>query len=169
MRERAPGGGGLLRNEWWRVGGAVLAGVVAASSLPPWGFWPLGFAGVAGLALLVAGRAWLGRLAVGAAWGLGFFTTGLWWMGEFSMPGAGAVVVLETLFVTAAVVAVPPGRWGLLAGPGALVLAEAARSATPFGGLPMAGLALGQAASPLAGAARVGGPLLVLGLVAAGG
>ena len=45
------------------------------------------------------------------------------------------------------------------------MLAEAVRGAVPFGGLPMAGRALGQGGSPMAGAARVGGPLLVLALV----
>ena len=124
---------------------------------------------MAGLALLLRGRTAPWRAAVGAAHGIGFFTVGLWWMGEFTGPGAGAVVVLETLFVVAAAAATPPGPAGALALPGALVLAEAARSAVPFGGLPMAGLALGQAAGPLAGAARVGGPLLVAALVVVAG
>jgi apolipoprotein N-acyltransferase len=52
---------------------------------------------------------------------------------------------------------------------GAMVLAEALRSTWPFGGLPMGGVALGQASSPLAGAARLGGPLLLVGLVWLGG
>lgn len=147
------------------MGAAVLAGLVAAFSLPPWGWWPLGFAGVAGLSVLLADRPAWGRAAVGAAWGGAFFGVGLWWMGEFSRPGAVVVVVLETLFVMAAAAATPPGRRGQAALPGALVIAEAARGAMPFGGLPMAGLALGQAGGPLAGTARVGGPLLVLGLV----
>ena len=148
---------------------AALAGLVAAVSLPPWGWWPLGFVGVGALSLLLEGQRVWQRLAVGAAYGFGFFTVGLWWMGEFNVAGAGAVVVLETVFVVVAALAIPPVRGRALAVPGTLVLAEAARGAIPFGGLPMAGLALGQAGSPLAGAARVGGPLLVLALVAVGG
>ena len=50
-----------------------------------------------------------------------------------------------------------------------MVLAEALRSTWPFGGLPIGGVALGQASSPLAGAARLGGPLLLVGLVWVGG
>lgn len=163
---RSAGGGAGVRATAGASALAVLSGLVGAFSLPPWGWWPLGFAGVAGLGLLLAGRPALARAALAGAHGIGFFAVGLWWMGEFSAPGAGAVVVLETLFVAAAAVATPAGRWGAVALPGALVLAEAARGATPFGGLPMAGLALGQADGPLAGAARVGGPLLVLALVA---
>ena len=151
------------------AGLAVVSGLAAALSLPPWGWWPLGFAGVAGLAWLLGGRRAWDRLAVGAVFGVGLFTPGLWWMGEFNAFGAALVVLLETAFVAAAAVATPPGRERAVALPATLVLAEALRSAVPFGGLPMAGLALGQAGGPLAGAARVGGPLLVLALTAAVG
>ena len=148
---------------------ALGAGLVAAFSLPAWGWWPLGIAGMAGVAVLLQDRSARARALVGAAFGVGFFVPGLWWMGEFNAVGAAFVVVLETAFVALGAAAVPPGRGRLLALPGALVLAEAVRGAVPFGGLPMAGLALGQADAPLAGAARVGGPLLVLALVAVAG
>lgn len=147
------------------AGPAALAGLVAAFSLPSWGWWPLGIAGVAALPGLLAGRPVRSRALVGAAFGIGFFVPGLWWMGEFNAVGAALVMVLETAFMAAAAAAVPPGRSRVLALPGTLLLAEAARGAVPFGGLPMAGLALGQAGAPLGGAARVGGPLLVLALV----
>ena len=138
--------------------------MVAALSLPPWGWWPLGVAGVAPLPALLQERRARGRALVGAAFGACFFVPGLWWLGEFNAGGAVLVMVLETTFATVASVAVPPGRGRLLGLPAALVLAEAARGVTPFGGLPMAGLALGQAGGPLAGVARIGGPLLVLAL-----
>ncbi len=152
----------------WRMGAllALFAGLVAAFSLPSWGWWPLGIAGVAALPALLADRGARGRAMVGVGFGAGFFIPGLWWMGEFNAAGAGLVMVLETAFVTAAMAAVPPGRGRTVALPGVLVLAEAVRGAIPFGGLPMAGLALGQADAPMAGAARVGGPLLVLALIA---
>ncbi|MGH9181898.1 MAG: apolipoprotein N-acyltransferase, partial [Acidimicrobiales bacterium] len=53
--------------------------------------------------------------------------------------------------------------------PAAIVLAEAARGAWPFGGLPMAGLALGQVNGPLAPSARVGGQLGLVALAGIGG
>jgi apolipoprotein N-acyltransferase len=46
-----------------------------------------------------------------------------------------------------------------------MVLAEWLRDIWPFGGLPLGGIALGQVAGPLAFAARIGGPLLLTGLV----
>ena len=147
----------------------MAAGLVTALSLPSWGWWPLGFAGLAGMAALLEGRRAPARALVGAAFGLGFFVPGLWWMGEFNALGAGLVMVLETAFVALAAAVVPADRGRVLALPGALVLAEAVRGAVPFGGLPMAGLALGQADAPMAGAARLGGPLLVLALVAVAG
>ncbi|HET7486441.1 MAG TPA: apolipoprotein N-acyltransferase [Acidimicrobiales bacterium] len=167
--EAPPPAARRARRSLTAAGLAAGAGVVAACSLPPWGFWPLGMAGVAGLALLLAGRPARGRALVGLGFGLGFFAVGLRWLAEFSAPGCVVVIVMEAGMLAAGMVLVPPGRGRWLALPGALLLVEAVRGAVPFGGLPMAGLALGQAGSPLGGAAHVGGPLLVLALVAAGG
>lgn len=148
---------------------ALAAGASVALSVPPWGWWPLAFAGLAALCrLLRAPRAGTRALA-GALFGLGMFTPGLWWMGEFNVVGAALVVLLETSFVTLAALVTPPGRWASLALPATLVLAEAARGAVPFGGLPMAGVALGQVGGPLAPAARLGGALLVLAVAVAAG
>ena len=58
---------------------------------------------------------------------------------------------------------------GLLGFPAALVLAEGLVARWPFGGEPLGDVALGQSAGPLAQAARVGGPLLVIGLAATAG
>ncbi len=60
-------------------------------------------------------------------------------------------------------------RWVVAALPAALVLAEAVRGRWPFGGLPLAGLDLGQADGPLLAAARLGGHLLVVALVGVAG
>ena len=54
------------------AGAACLgAGALVALSLPPWGWWPLAFAGIALLDLLLAERPWRSRLARGwrPAWG----------------------------------------------------------------------------------------------------
>ena len=136
-----------------------------ALSLPPWGWWPLGWVGLGVLAWLVDGLPWRQRALVGLAFGLGQFVPGLWWMLEFNAVGAVLVMLLETAMVVGACVAAR----SLVALPAALVLAEFVRGEVPFGGLPMAGVALGQVDGPLAGAARLGGALLVLGLAALAG
>lgn len=151
-----------------RLAACVVAGALTALSIPPWGWWPLAFVGLAVLASVTEGvERKRRRAAAGAAFGLGMFVPGLWWMSDFHAVGGPAVMLLEAAFLAAAVVLVPAGgRWRVVAFPAALVLAEAARGAVPFGGLPMAGIALGQAAGPLAPLARVGGELLILGAVA---
>ena len=55
----------------------------------------------------------------------------------------------------------PAGRWRWVALPAALTVAEAIRFSFPFGGAPLASLAISQVAGPLAPLARIGGPLLL--------
>ena len=152
-----------------RTGRAALAGVLVALSLPPWGWWPLAFVGLAALAVLLGDRGAAGRFRVGTAFGMGMFTVGLWWMGEFNALGAGLAVLVESAFIGLAGAACPPGRGRALGLPAGLVLAEGLRRIVPFGGLPLAGIALGQVGGPLAGTARIGGELLVLALTAVAG
>lgn len=152
-----------------KLGGAALAGVVVALSLPPWGWWPLAFAGLGVLSLLLGEQPGWARFRIGTAFGLGMFTVGLWWMGEFNGAGAALAVAVEALFAGMAGAACPRGRGRLLGLPAALVLAEGLRRIVPFGGLPLAGIALGQVGGPLAGAARIGGELLLVGMAAVAG
>jgi apolipoprotein N-acyltransferase len=133
-------------------------------------------AGAAALFAAVDGRRVRTRLGAGMVAGLGLYVPGLWWMRDFSLPGFVAAVVLEAAILAGAM-AVMPGPRAIRAGPGlrlaafpaALVLAEAVRGAWPFGGLPLAGIELGQVAGPLGPAARLGGRLLVVGLVSGAG
>jgi len=142
---------------------AAGGGVLGAFSLPPWGWWPLGIAGLALYAFALAGASRRSRAWSGAAFGLGMFSIGLWWITEFHAVGYVALLALEISFFVAA--AMTTTR--LVVFPAAVVLAEAARGAVPFGGLPLGGLALGQAESPLVASSRIGGALLVLALAAA--
>lgn len=145
------------------------AGALMAASLPPWGWWPLAPAGAAVLVASLRDRPWSSRLLAGAAAGLGLYGPGLWWMTEFSAPGYVATTLLEAGIVGLAMVAVPSRGGRLVAFPAALLLADALHGHWPFGGLPLAGIALGQAAGPLAPAARLGGHLLLVGLVGTAG
>jgi apolipoprotein N-acyltransferase len=157
-----------------RRGGVVVPSLVAgaglALSLPPWGFWVLAFPAAGLLWWRLGGLRVRARLLAGWTAGLGLFVPGLWWATTFNTYGGVVLMAVESLAPALACAVVPGrarGRAGALAG--AMVLAEALRSTWPFGGLPMGGVALGQASGPLAGAARVGGPLLLVGLVWLGG
>ncbi len=167
---------------------AGVGGLLLALSLPPWpgstGTWPLGVAGAALVFAAVDGRRLRTRLGAGMGAGLGLYVPGLWWMRDFSLPGFVAAAGLEAAILAAALAVMPgpgpgpgppaparasPAGWRMAAFPAAVVLAEAVRGAWPFGGLPLAGIELGQVAGPLAPAARLGGRLLIVGLVALGG
>ncbi len=147
----------------------MVAGVLLSSGLPPFGWWPLALLGAGGLVGVVDRTALGQRLAVGLAAGVGFLGPGLWWMTEFHVAGYALAVVVEAALFTFGVALAPSGP-GLVVGlPAALVAAEALRGVWPFGGVPVATLAQTQIGGPLALASRLGGGLLVAGLVAASG
>jgi apolipoprotein N-acyltransferase len=146
---------------------AVVAGVLTALSLPPWGWWPLAFVGLGLLYRVLEGRSPRGRLLLGWLAGLGMFGIGWFWFIEFSGPGGVLSIAAEALFLGVGAVLVPPRHGRLIAFPAAVVLVEVLRGAWPFEGLPLAGVALGQVSGPLAPFARVGGGLGLLLLAAA--
>jgi apolipoprotein N-acyltransferase len=151
------------------VAPSLLGGLLLAFSLPPWGWWPLAFAGAAVVFWRLAGLSWRARLLAGWAAGLGCFVPGLWWSASFNWYGAAVLMVVEAFSIAIAALAVPPRRWRVPSSVGAFTLAEALRVSWPFGGLPLGGLFLGQATGPLLDAARLGGPLVLTGLVWLGG
>src|SRR5438874_4121271 len=146
----------------------LAAGLLLTASLPPFGWWSLALAGAALLAdtLVRLDRARM-RLLAGAAAGLTLYAVGWFWMSEFSAPGYVIAVLIEVAILSAASLSVARGR--LWAVPAALVLAEFVRDRFPFGGVPLAGLPLGQVGGPLVPAARLGGELLVVALLGAAG
>jgi apolipoprotein N-acyltransferase len=148
----------------------VLAGLCLAASVPPWGWWPLAFVGVALWDRLLAERAWRSRLwrtwVVAAAW----LFPSLLWMWDLTAPGYVVAAAVFALYFGLAAIAVPPrAPWRWLALPAAIVMAEIARWTFPFGGVPLATLAMSQANAPLAQTARLGNAIIVSGLVAAVG
>ncbi|MGA2522029.1 MAG: hypothetical protein ABSG81_14575, partial [Acidimicrobiales bacterium] len=149
---------------------SLLAGVLIALALPPWGFWVLAFAGAGLLWWRLRGLRLRARLLAGFCAGVGMFVPGLWWVTSFNTYGGIVLMLLESIAPALACAVVPGrtrGRSAALAG--AMVLTEVVRASWPFGGLPIGGVALGQAGGPVAGAARLGGPLLLVSLVWLGG
>jgi apolipoprotein N-acyltransferase len=97
----------------------------------------------------------LRSIVFAAAW----FTPSMLWMVDLTAPGYLIAIVVFSLYVGVAGLAVPGRsssawvRW--LALPAAFTLAEAARCTFPFGGVPLATTAMGQASAPLGQIARV--------------
>lgn len=149
---------------------AVLAGGCIAASMPPWGWWPLAFVGIALADRLLADRPWRSRARrmwlVAAAW---LFPSTVWML-DLTPPGYVVAQAVAAAMFAVGVAAVPAGgaprRIGLV---GAFVVAELVRWSWPFGGVPLATLAMSQAGSPLAPVVRTLGSLLLVALVVVGG
>jgi apolipoprotein N-acyltransferase len=134
--------------------------------VPPFGWWPLAIVGIGLLSTTFrAEPSGQGRAMRGLLFGLGLYVPSLWWMGQFSVPGAIFVGALESAITAVAFVAIPRRRAELFV-PAGLVLADSLRSLWPFGGLPLGGIDLGQAAGPLAPLVGFGGRLLLIGVTA---
>lgn len=140
----------------------LLGGLLVAAALPPWGIWPLAFLGVAlfetGLQEADTARQRLGR---GVLFGLGWLGPGMVWMWFLTVPGYLLATLLFAGFHGLAALVAPRGPWRVVGRPAAHTLAEALRMCFPFGGVPLATLAIGQAGGPFIGVARVGGVLLL--------
>ena len=168
-RQRSSAASGR-RRPWDRPGlYAVLAGLLLAGSLPPWGWWPLAFAGIAVLDRLLADARWQARFGRGAVTGLALFAPTVVWISQLTAPGYVVAVVVFAGSVGAMAVAVPPGAGRRLGLVGAWALCESVRMSWPFGGVPLSLLAVGQVGGPLAGLARIGGVLAISGATVAVG
>ncbi len=148
---------------------ALVAGGLVGCSLPPFGPWFLGPIGLGVAAWTIRGSRWRARAFTGLLVGVGQFTIGCVWALEFTGLGYVVLVAFESAFIAIALAVVPSGRGRLLAFAGSLTILEWARDHWPFGGLPIGSAAIGQAGGPLAGLARIGGPLAVGAAVALAG
>src|SRR5262245_57758352 len=119
-------------------GRCVLAGLTLCLSVPPWGWWPLAFLGVAQWDLLLEDQSWIRRFRrtwlVAATW----LFPSMAWIVYLTPPGYVVAVVAYAAFFGVLAALVPahaPARW--IALPGAIVLAELLRWSWPFGGVPL--------------------------------
>jgi apolipoprotein N-acyltransferase len=140
---------------------ALGAGALVAVSLPPWGWWPLAVVGIAVLDRLLANRPWRSRFARGWLFGFGWLPMGMAWMWYMTPAGWIAATVVYAGYIGVACAVTPAGPWRRLGLPAAITVAEAIRWCFPFGGVPLASLAISQVPGPLAAVVRVGGSLLL--------
>ncbi len=149
--------------------GCAAAGALICLSMPPWGFWPLAFLGLAALDRLLDGQKVTARLM------RGWLVTGVWllgstfWMLDLSVIGYFAANITYSFFYGIACALTPGQRLRRLALPGWLVLVGYLRWRWPFGGVPLATLAQSQSDAPLGQVSRVLGPLLIVALAGVAG
>lgn len=149
---------------------AIGGGMLLAGSVPPWGWWPLAFVGIAVLDRLLADRPWRSRFARGTLLAAGWLYPAMLWMWDLTAPGyVVAAALFACYFGIASALTPATGPWRRLVLPGAIALAELARWSWPFGGVPLAHLALSQVDTPFGQVARLGGSLLVVVIVVVGG
>jgi len=143
-----------------RVAASLGAGALVAFSMPPWGWWPLAFVGVACYAAILRSSR-TGGFWCAVTFAAGWLAPATGWM-WFLVPAGWPIVI--ALFAVAhgaaAALAVRSARPWIVA-PLLHALAELLRWSVPFGGVPLASLGIAMADSPVAPAARLGGPLLL--------
>ncbi len=141
---------------------ALLAGVLVAFSLPPWGFWPLAFLGIMVFETVLGEEPTRGeRFRYGWLFAAGWLFPGMVWMWFLTAPGYLIAAAMFAAFHGIAAMASPKGPWRVIGRPVAHTMAEALRFCFPFGGVPLASLAISQSGGPLIGVARVGGAILL--------
>jgi len=148
-----------------RFARALIAGLLVASSMPPWGWWPLAFVGLAmftSLELIATGSRQ--RFITGFIFGLGWFFPALAWMWFLTAPGyIIGVAMYASLHGLASLVVVrkDDNRSFLFMSPVAHMLIEVLRMCLPFGGVPLATLGIAQVGGPLHHVASIGGVILL--------
>lgn len=144
----------------------MLSGVLIAGSLPPWGWWPMIFLGIAVWDDLTADVGPFARFrrsfVIAATW----LTIAMFWMIDLTLPGFIVAVLAYSCYFGVAGAVTPTKRTHrFIVFPAAIVVAELIRWRFPFGGVPLANIALSQVETPLAWTARLGGPYLIIVLV----
>ena len=148
-----------------RFARALIAGLLVASSMPPWGWWPLAFVGLAMFTSLeLTATHARQRFTTGFVFGLGWFFPALAWMWFLTAPGyIVGVAMYASLHGLASLVVVRKdnNRSFLFLSPVAHMLIEVLRMCVPFGGVPLATLGIAQVGGPLHRVASIGGVILL--------
>ncbi|MCE2764196.1 MAG: apolipoprotein N-acyltransferase [Ilumatobacteraceae bacterium] len=148
----------LVRRRAWPR--AIVAGLLVAASMPPWGWWPLSFLGIAMYSSLeYAADTTRRRFSTGFAFGIGWFLPAMSWMWFLTAPGFPIAVALFASLhgLAATITRGRADRFSAITGPVLHTLVEVVRMIFPFGGVPLATLGIAQVAGPLHRIASLGG------------
>jgi apolipoprotein N-acyltransferase len=145
---------------------SVAAGLCVAFATPPWGWWPFVFIGL-GIFYTVSQKSQSPKqsFVFGFSLGLGWFLPTLAWMWYISIPGYIFTVIFFSCLHGIAELLIFGREPRRFLQPVAHVLVEALRFSWPFGGAPIATLAMTQSHTWFASFGRIGGALLVSYLV----
>ena len=143
----------------------LIAGLLIAASVPPWGFWPCSFLGIAILDISLVNKNARRRFSLGFLVGLAWLLPSTFWMIDLTPPGWIAAGLIHSSFLAIGMALVPPKKGRQLALVGIMTLVELARWRFPFGGVPLASSPIGQASGPIAPLSKVAGPLLIVAVV----
>ena len=137
---------------------SLAAGAMVAAAMPPWGWWPLAFLGLAwfhGTSKTASTRR--GAFAFGGLFTLGWLLPATAWMWFISAPGWIIACILFATLHGLAEAAIWRVERGVVLQPLVHGLVEALRFSWPFGGVPLASLAISQSQSPVIPLVRVVG------------
>lgn len=148
-----------------RLSRSLFAGLLVAAAMPPWGWWPLAFVGLAMFSSVErAAQSTRRRFLTGLVFACGWFFPSMSWMWFLTAPGyVVAVFIFASMHGVVSVIAVRPGSRSttLFTAPAGHALVEAFRLSFPFGGVPLATLGVAQVAGPLRHVASLGGVILI--------
>jgi len=146
---------------------SLAAGLLVAASMPPWGWWPLGFVGIAmygAVAVKQREKSFFVGFLFAAAW----FLPSMAWMWFLTAPGyIAAILIFCVMHGIASYIAATLSTTETSHRSALIIchsLAEVVRLSFPFGGVPLATLAIGQVSGPLADLAPLMG---VIGITTA--
>jgi len=170
FRETTDGvrGSSTVERRWVSLITGLVAGLAICASLPPWGWWPLAFVGIALWADALGGQTRRQRFAISWMVGAAWFGPSTLWIFGLTPPGyILGLVLCWAVLVGLIGAAAPASRWRLVVLPAGVICFEWFHTHAPFGGVPLSMLSMGQARAPMLPIARLGGALLVSGAIAA--
>ena len=150
---------------------AAIAGLLVASGLPPWGWWPLSLIGIGAWFSIIEGRSARQRFWLSVLVGFTWSTPATLWMFDLTVAGWPVALLIFSLLAGFVGLATPPEGTiaRRIAFPAALVLVELIRWNFPFGGTPIATYAMIGVSTPWWMTARTfGSPGLTAAMAFAG-